>query len=63
MLLLSLQVCVQEWRGNFGAVLWFGWLTVAALVLVFALAEAVPREAMHKDAASGTDGRMDCHVA
>jgi hypothetical protein len=38
LLLLALWVCIQEWRGNFGPVLWFGWLTVAALALVFALA-------------------------
>jgi hypothetical protein len=30
LLCLALWVCVQEWRGNFGSVLWFGWLTVAA---------------------------------
>jgi hypothetical protein len=37
LLLLALWICVQEWRGSFGTVLWFGWLTVAALALVFAL--------------------------
>jgi hypothetical protein len=38
LLLLALWVCIQEWRGNFGSVLWFGWLTVAALALIFTLA-------------------------
>ena len=38
MLALALWVCVLGWRGNFGPFLWFGWLTVAALVWVFAIA-------------------------
>jgi hypothetical protein len=46
--LLALWVCVQEWRGTFGSVLWFGWLTVAALALIFALALGVRQEAAHK---------------
>lgn len=33
----SLVLAVQGWRGNFGLVLWFGWLTVAALPVVFAI--------------------------
>jgi heme exporter protein D len=45
LLMLALWVCVQEWRGNFGSVLWFGWLTVAALALIFALASGM-RKAM-----------------
>jgi hypothetical protein len=35
LLCLALWVCIQEWRGNFGSVLWFGWLTVAALAVIF----------------------------
>jgi hypothetical protein len=32
LLLLALWVCIQEWRGNFGSVLWFGWLTALAVI-------------------------------
>jgi hypothetical protein len=38
LLCLALWVCVQEWRGNFGSILWFGWLTMAALAVIFAAA-------------------------
>jgi hypothetical protein len=48
LLLFALWVCLQQWRGNFGPVLWFGWLTAAALVLIFALAWGVPHEAARK---------------
>ncbi|MDR3351497.1 MAG: DUF3325 domain-containing protein, partial [Zoogloeaceae bacterium] len=44
LLMLALWVCVQQWRGNFGSVLWFGWLTVAALALIFALASVQEEE-------------------
>jgi hypothetical protein len=44
LLMLALWVCVQQWRGNFGSVLWFGWLTVAALTLIFALASVQEEE-------------------
>ena len=37
LLMLALLVCIQGWRGNFGPFLWFGWLTMAALALVFAI--------------------------
>lgn len=33
----SLTLAGQGWRGNFGPFLWFGWLTLAALVVVFAI--------------------------
>jgi hypothetical protein len=45
---LALWVCIQEWRGNFGTIMWFGWLTVAALTLIFTLAGGVPHGAAHK---------------
>lgn len=35
LLALALVICVEGWRGNFGTVIWFGWLTMAATVLVF----------------------------
>ncbi|MBW7903095.1 MAG: DUF3325 domain-containing protein [Rhodocyclaceae bacterium] len=38
LLAVALVVCVLGWRGNFGPFLWFGWLTVAVLVWVFAIA-------------------------
>lgn len=38
LLTLALGVCVWGWFGHFGTVLWFGWLTVAAMVVVFAVA-------------------------
>ena len=68
LLFLALWVCVEEWRGNFGPVLWFGWLTVAALVLIFTLAGAGDgrqrtgnRKAGGGAAAFGTDaGAVGC---
>lgn len=48
LLFFALWVCVQEWRGTFGSVLWFGWLTVAALALIFALALGVRQEDAQK---------------
>lgn len=33
----SLALAIQGWRGNFGPVLWLGWLAVAALLMVFAI--------------------------
>lgn len=38
LLLASLVVAVQGWRGNFGPVVWLGWLTMAALTVVFMIA-------------------------
>lgn len=35
LLALALVICVKGWHGNFGTVIWFGWLTMAATVLVF----------------------------
>ena len=52
LLVLSLWVCIQEWRGNFGSVLWFGWLTVAALALIFTPGSE-DRKARHCEARSG----------
>jgi len=37
LLAASLTLAVQGWRGNFGPVLWFGWLTFAALAVVFSV--------------------------
>lgn len=34
----AFAVCAVKWRTNFGTVLWFGWLTVAGMSLVFAIA-------------------------
>lgn len=33
----SLTLAVQGWRGNFGPILWLGWLALAALLVVFAI--------------------------
>ncbi len=38
LLAAALLVAVAGWHGNFGPVVWFGWLTVAALLVVFGLA-------------------------
>lgn len=38
LLALAWAVCVWGWFGHFGTVLWFGWLTMAATALVFAIA-------------------------
>lgn len=38
LLAVALGVCMLNWHASFGTVLWFGWLTVAALGLVFAIA-------------------------
>lgn len=37
LLIAGLFLSVWGWRGNFGPFLWFGWLTVAALAVVFAI--------------------------
>ena len=42
LLTAALVVSVLGWNGNFGPVLWFGWLTVAALCVVFGLAGTTP---------------------
>ena len=34
----ALALCVWGWLGHFGTVLWLGWLSVAAVALVFAVA-------------------------
>ena len=41
-LVLALTIGVIGWRGNFGTVVWLGWLTVAALILVFGIALVFP---------------------
>lgn len=38
LLAVAWGVCMVNWQASFGTVLWFGWLTVAALGLVFAIA-------------------------
>jgi len=38
LLAVALGVCMVNWQASFGTVLWFGWLTLAALGLVFAIA-------------------------
>lgn len=35
---LALALCVRGWLAHFGTVLWLGWLSVAALALVFGIA-------------------------
>lgn len=35
---LSFGLCLWAWQVHFGTVLWFGWLSVAAVALVFAAA-------------------------
>lgn len=41
-LVLALTIGVIGWRGNFGTVVWLGWLTVAALIVVFGIAVVFP---------------------
>lgn len=37
LLVAGLTIGVAGWRGNFGPVVWLGWLTVAALIIVFGI--------------------------
>lgn len=37
MLVLALLLSIRGWRGNFGPLLWFGWMTMAALAVVLAI--------------------------
>ncbi|MBW7900308.1 MAG: DUF3325 domain-containing protein [Rhodocyclaceae bacterium] len=54
---LSFGLCLWAWEPNFGTVLWFGWLSVAAVVLVFALAYWPWRKAPSGRGVVGRDGR------
>jgi len=38
LLVLALALCVRGWFAHFGIVLWLGWLSVAAVALVFGIA-------------------------
>jgi hypothetical protein len=58
LLLLALWICVQEWRGSFGSVLWFGWLTVAALALIFALGSGDRRQRTEDRRRKTEDGKV-----
>ncbi|MFC5769470.1 DUF3325 domain-containing protein [Thauera sinica] len=57
LLAAALAVCVLGWRGNFGAVVWFGWLTVAALAVVFGIAYRPWRPAPREPASRLERGR------
>ncbi|MDR1646815.1 MAG: DUF3325 domain-containing protein, partial [Zoogloeaceae bacterium] len=65
LLFLALWVCIQEWRGSFGSVVWFGWLTVAALALIFGLAGSGDgRQRTGKASGASRRGEgVDCHGA
>ncbi len=41
---LSFGFCIWAWKPSFGTVLWFGWLSVAAVALVFGIAYLPWRE-------------------
>lgn len=44
---LSFALCTSAWKPGFGTVLWLGWLSVAAVALVFSIAYWPWREKMH----------------
>lgn len=48
LLAASLWLAVRGWRGNFGPILWFGWLTVAALAVVLAISYWPRRARPHR---------------
>jgi len=60
LLVAGLALSVAGWRGNFGPYLWFGWLTVTALVVVFAISYWPWRAQPHRP--HGRHGEAKCAI-